>query len=75
MRGNMLDSMERHHSHWMVSTDGQVDRRGKFMTDREHLKFSYRCQTASVTNELQSECGRLLHVEAGFLDFSGIAGY
>jgi hypothetical protein len=45
------------------------------MTDREHLKFSYRCQSASVTNELQSECGGLLHVEADFLDFSGIAGY
>ena len=39
------------------------------MTNREHLKFSYRCQSARVTNELQSECGDLLQVEAGFLDF------
>ena len=45
------------------------------MTNREHLKFSYRGQSARATNELQSECGGLLHVEAGFLNSFGIAGY
>lgn len=47
----------------------QADCKGKCMTNREHLKFSYRCQSARGTNKLQSECGDLLQVEASSLDF------